>query len=50
MGPLKCFSPINNLADQLSGEFPCFYPESEKNIVKAALSLYIWKGGEEAHQ
>ena len=50
MGSLKCFSPTISLADQLSEAFSCFYPESEKNIVKEMLSLYIWKGGEKAHQ
>ena len=29
MGSLKCFSPTISLADQLSEEFSCFYPEYE---------------------
>ena len=34
MGSLKCFSPTISLADQLSEEFSCFYPESEKILLK----------------
>ncbi len=34
MGSLKCFSPTISLADQLSEEFSCFYPESEKIFLK----------------
>jgi len=34
MGSLKCSFPTINLADQLSEEFSCFYPQSEKILLK----------------
>ena len=34
MGFPKCFSPTISLADQLGEKFSCFYPESEKILLK----------------
>ena len=34
MGFPKCFSPTISLADQLGEKFSCYYPESEKILLK----------------
>jgi hypothetical protein len=44
MGSLKCFSSTISLADQLSEEFSCFYPQSEKILLK---QLYHFTYGKE---
>ena len=43
MGFLKCFSPTISLADQLSEEFPCFYPQSEKILLKQSYHFIYGK-------
>ena len=46
MDVLKYFSPNISLADQLSEEFSCFYPESEKILLKQRYHFIIIYGKE----